>query len=105
MDLVWTAKPRLPITNHHPTRMTHSNQPRAVQQPQPTPEKSGDTPQKSEDFFVSAVRTFCVTVDTKQGYQHPNLEAGVGNYFALLQAMGLSESAIQAKLQALLPPT
>ena len=64
MDLVWTAKPRLPITNHHPTRMTHSNQPRAVQQPQPTPEKSGDTPQKSEDFFVSAVRTFCVTVDT-----------------------------------------
>ena len=68
MDLVWTAKPRLPITNHHPTRMTHSNQPRAVQQPQPTPqptpETSGDTPQKSEDFFVSAVRTFCVTVDT-----------------------------------------
>jgi hypothetical protein len=54
MDLVWTAKLRLPITNHHPTRMTHPNQPRAVQQPQPTPqptpETSGDTPQKSEDF-------------------------------------------------------
>jgi tetratricopeptide (TPR) repeat protein len=41
----------------------------------------------------------------RQGYQHPNLEAGVGNYITLLQAMGLAEPEIQAKLQALQPPT
>jgi tetratricopeptide (TPR) repeat protein len=41
----------------------------------------------------------------RQGYQHPNLEAGVGNYITLLQEMGLSEPEIQAKLQALQPPT
>jgi tetratricopeptide (TPR) repeat protein len=41
----------------------------------------------------------------RQGYQHPNLEAGVGNYITLLQSMGLSEPEIQAKLQALQPPT
>ncbi len=41
----------------------------------------------------------------RQGYQHPSLEAGVGNYITLLQAMGLSEPEIQAKLQALQPPT
>ncbi|MCX5959108.1 MAG: tetratricopeptide repeat protein [Cyanobacteria bacterium] len=40
----------------------------------------------------------------RHGYQHPSLEAGVGNYIALLQAMGLSEPEIQAKLQALQPP-
>jgi len=40
-----------------------------------------------------------------QGYQHPNLEAGVDNYITLLQEMGLSEPEIQAKLQALQPPT
>ena len=39
----------------------------------------------------------------QQGFQHPNLEAGLGNYFSLLQALGLSESEIQAKLQSLLP--
>ncbi|MFN9425612.1 MAG: tetratricopeptide repeat protein [Cyanobacteriota bacterium] len=42
---------------------------------------------------------------SKQGYQHPNLEAGLSNYSALLEAMGLSEPEIQSKLQALLPPT
>lgn len=41
----------------------------------------------------------------RQGYQHPNLEAGVGKYIALLQAMGLSEPEIQTKRQALQPPT
>jgi len=41
----------------------------------------------------------------RQGYQHPNLEAGVGNYITLLEEMGLSEPEIQAKLQALQPPS
>ncbi|MFM9073796.1 MAG: tetratricopeptide repeat protein, partial [Cyanobium sp.] len=41
----------------------------------------------------------------QQGYQHPNLEAGLGNYISLLQAMGLPEAEIQAKLQVLQPPT
>jgi hypothetical protein len=30
-------------------------------------ETSGNTPPKSEDLFVSAVRTFCVSVDNLQG--------------------------------------
>ena len=38
---------------------------------------------------------------TDQGYQHPNLEAGIRNYFGFLQAQGLSEEAIQAKLGSL----
>ena len=38
----------------------------------------------------------------QQGYQHPNLEAGISNYFGFLQAQGLSEEAIQAKLASLL---
>ncbi|MEY4354716.1 MAG: hypothetical protein RLZZ609_2957 [Cyanobacteriota bacterium] len=42
---------------------------------------------------------------SNQGYQHPNLEAGLSNYITLLQAMGLSEPEIQAKLQALQHPT
>jgi tetratricopeptide (TPR) repeat protein len=41
----------------------------------------------------------------RQGYRHPNLEAGVDNYITLLQEMGLAEPEIQAKLQALQPPT
>jgi hypothetical protein len=41
----------------------------------------------------------------RQGYQHSNLEAGVGNYITLLQEMGLPEPEIQSKLQALQPPT
>jgi hypothetical protein len=41
----------------------------------------------------------------RQGYQHPNLEAGVDNYITFLQEMGLAEPEIQAKLQALQPPT
>jgi tetratricopeptide (TPR) repeat protein len=41
----------------------------------------------------------------RHGYQHPNLEAGVDNYITLLQEIGLSEPEIQAKLQALQPPT
>jgi hypothetical protein len=40
---------------------------------------------------------------SQQGFQHPNLEAGLQNYFSLLQALGLSESEIQAKLQSLVP--
>jgi tetratricopeptide (TPR) repeat protein len=38
---------------------------------------------------------------TDQGYQHPNLEAGISNYFGFLQSQGLSEAAIQAKLASL----
>jgi tetratricopeptide (TPR) repeat protein len=38
---------------------------------------------------------------TDQGYQHPNLEAGISNYFGFLQDQGLSEEAIQAKLASL----
>ncbi|MFM9088568.1 MAG: tetratricopeptide repeat protein, partial [Cyanobium sp.] len=41
----------------------------------------------------------------QQGYQHPNLEAGLGNYITLLKALGLPEAEIQAKLQSLQPPT
>ncbi|MFN9630339.1 MAG: tetratricopeptide repeat protein, partial [Cyanobacteriota bacterium] len=41
---------------------------------------------------------------SKQGYQHPNLEAGLSNYITLLQAMGLPESKIQAKINGLLSP-
>ena len=39
---------------------------------------------------------------TGQGYKHPNLETGISNYFGFLQAQGLSEAAIQAKLAFLL---
>jgi tetratricopeptide (TPR) repeat protein len=39
---------------------------------------------------------------TDQGYKHPNLETGISNYFGFLQAQGLSEEAIQAKLAFLL---
>ena len=42
---------------------------------------------------------------SKLGYQHPNLEAGVGNYITLLQEMGLPELEIEAKFQALQPPS
>jgi tetratricopeptide (TPR) repeat protein len=36
-----------------------------------------------------------------QGYQHPNLKAGIVNYISFLQALGLSEEAIQAKIASL----
>jgi hypothetical protein len=43
------------------------------------------------------------------GLDHPNTQSVRGNYIALLKAMGLCEPEIQAKLQAklqaLLPPT
>ena len=39
------------------------------------------------------------------GFDHPNTQSVRGNYIALLQALGLSEPVIQAKLQALQPPT
>jgi tetratricopeptide (TPR) repeat protein len=39
------------------------------------------------------------------GLDHPNTQSVGGNYIALLQAMGLPEPEIQAKLQALRPPT
>jgi tetratricopeptide (TPR) repeat protein len=42
---------------------------------------------------------------SKQGYQYPKLEAGLSNYITLLQEMGLPDPEIQAKLQALQPPT
>jgi len=41
---------------------------------------------------------------SQQGFQHPNLETGLSNYKSLLQALDLSESEIQAKLQTLQPP-
>ena len=37
----------------------------------------------------------------QQGYQHPNLEAGINNYIGFLHAQGLSEEAIQAKIGSL----
>jgi tetratricopeptide (TPR) repeat protein len=40
---------------------------------------------------------------SQQGFQHPNLETGLGSYFSLLKALGLPESEIQAKLQSLQP--
>ncbi len=40
---------------------------------------------------------------SQQGFQHPNLEAALSNYRFLLQALDLSESEVQAKLQGLLP--
>jgi tetratricopeptide (TPR) repeat protein len=39
------------------------------------------------------------------GLDHPNTQTVRGNYITLLQKMGLSESAIQAKVLALKPPT
>jgi tetratricopeptide (TPR) repeat protein len=39
------------------------------------------------------------------GFDHPNTQSVGGNYITLLQAMGHSEPEIQAKLQALQPPT
>ncbi|MEY4354897.1 MAG: hypothetical protein RLZZ609_3138, partial [Cyanobacteriota bacterium] len=39
------------------------------------------------------------------GLDHPNTQNVGGNYITLLQEMGLPEAEIQAKLQALLPPT
>jgi predicted nucleic acid-binding protein len=47
--------------------MTHLNRLGVEHQPQPklqTKAETSRTPQKSEDLFVSAVRTFCVSVDT-----------------------------------------
>jgi tetratricopeptide (TPR) repeat protein len=41
----------------------------------------------------------------QQGFQHPNLTAGLGNYITLLQELGNDESAIQARLASLLPPS
>ena len=37
----------------------------------------------------------------QQGYQHPNLEAGINNYIGFLQAQCHSEEAIQAKISSL----
>jgi hypothetical protein len=39
------------------------------------------------------------------GLDHPNTQSVRDNYIALLQAMGLSEPEIQAKLQTLQLPT
>ena len=39
------------------------------------------------------------------GLDHPNTQSVRDNYITLLQQMGLSEPEIQAKLQALQPPT
>jgi hypothetical protein len=39
------------------------------------------------------------------GFDHPNTQSVRRNYIALLQEMGLPEPEIQAKLQALQPPT
>ena len=59
--------PELPNHHHHLISMTHRKQLGAVEQPQAMPqpmvETTGKTPPRSEDFFVSAVRTFCVSVD------------------------------------------
>ena len=48
----------------------------------------------------------CFTVFRQSlGLDHPNTQSVGGNYIALLQAMALPEPEIQAKLQALQPPT
>jgi tetratricopeptide (TPR) repeat protein len=60
------------------------------------PEEAEPLMRQALEFFVSLL---------KQGYQHSNLEACRKNYINLLQAMGLSEAGIQAKLQSLQPPT
>jgi len=39
------------------------------------------------------------------GLDHPNTQTVRGNYTALLQEMGLPEAEIQAKIDALQPPT
>jgi hypothetical protein len=39
------------------------------------------------------------------GFDHPNTQSVRRNYITLLQEMGLSKPEIQAKLQALQPPT
>jgi hypothetical protein len=36
----------------------------------------------------------------RQGFEHPHLQAAIGNYAALLQEMGCSEEAIQTKIKA-----
>ncbi|MCS5693893.1 tetratricopeptide repeat protein, partial [Cyanobium sp. FGCU-6] len=42
---------------------------------------------------------------SRQGYQHPHLEAAFGNYSSLLKDMDLPEAEIEAKFQSLLPPS
>jgi hypothetical protein len=37
------------------------------------------------------------------GFEHPNLQAGLGNYTQLLQAMDMTEAEITERLQALRP--
>jgi hypothetical protein len=63
--------PELPNHHHHLISMTHRKRSGAAQQPQamtqPMVETKGKMPPRSEDFFVSAVRTFCVSVDTTRG--------------------------------------
>jgi tetratricopeptide (TPR) repeat protein len=60
-------------------------------------------PEEAEPLMRQALEFFVALL--KQGYQHSNLEACRKNYINLLQAMGLSEAGIQAKLQSLQPPT
>jgi hypothetical protein len=56
-----------PSTQHNPQPMdpTHPGGPDHHSQPAPLPmaETNGNAPPSSEDLFVSAVRTFCVSVD------------------------------------------
>ena len=62
--------PGLSNHHHHLISMTHRKRSGAAQQPQamtqPMVETKGKTPTRSEDLFVSAVRTFCVSVDKGQ---------------------------------------
>lgn len=60
-------------------------------------------PEEAEPLMRQALEIFVALL--KQGSQHSNLEACRKNYINLLQAMGLSEAGIQAKLQSLQPPT
>ncbi|MFM9101380.1 MAG: tetratricopeptide repeat protein, partial [Cyanobium sp.] len=59
---------------------------------------------EAEPLMRRMVEIFIVF--SQHGYQHPNLTSGLANYRNLLQAMGLPEPEIQAKLQSLLrlPP-
>ena len=71
------ASPVVPeLSNHHhhpishPISMTQRKRSGAAQQPQAMPqpmvETKGKTPTRSEDLFVSAVRTFCLSVDNRE---------------------------------------
>jgi hypothetical protein len=59
------------------------------------------TTRLSEDELPSRKHLLIFLSMLRQGFQHPNLHAAIGNYAALLKEMGNSEEDIQTKLNAL----